>query len=35
MAERTLTIADIVMIDTVEYLNSKKTKMFLTDLKGG
>ena len=35
MVELTLTIASIVMIDTVENLNSKKTKMFLMGLKGG
>jgi hypothetical protein len=35
MEERTLTIADIAMTDTVAYLNSKKTKMFSMDLIDG
>jgi len=35
MVELTLTIVDIVMIDIVDFSNSKKMKMFLMVLKGG
>lgn len=35
MVELTLIIVSIVMIDTVEYLNSKKMRMFSMDLIDG